>query len=257
MQNQWSEKLPDFVKRLEAALFNQAQTKASTVHQSARPAEREFRAHYSLVYLQEDYSNFDTLESRLQEVARRLVHRPQAGTPSTASSCPGPSSNGAFNSQSVQQGVQQQQQTMQMMLPGAGFGGSQAMQPTMGMIPTPNAGITNSTGMVPIKTDPCGPPSNPPMLPNGMVPVVDGTGTAGLGNNGYQQPSGMIPVPGMMGHNAMSVMSNGAPVLIKQDNWSAPAHSPNMIPVGPLLPGQQQSHVFCPSTLLTDCVLPL
>lgn len=28
-QNQWSEKLPDFVKRLEAALFNSAATKAS------------------------------------------------------------------------------------------------------------------------------------------------------------------------------------------------------------------------------------
>eukprot|EP00775_Hariotina_reticulata_P012625 gene12625-12755_t len=120
---------------------------------------------------------------------------------------------------------------MQMMLPGAGFGGSQAMQPTMGMIPTPNAGITNSTGMVPIKTDPCGPASNPTMLPNGMVPVVDGMGTAGMGNNGYQQSSSMIPVPGMMGHNALSVMSNGAPVLIKQDNWSATAaHSPSMIP---------------------------
>lgn len=26
-QNQWSEKLPDFVKRLEAALFNSAATK--------------------------------------------------------------------------------------------------------------------------------------------------------------------------------------------------------------------------------------
>lgn len=180
------------------------------------------------------------------------MHRPQAGTPSTASSCPGPSSNGAFNSQNVQQGLQQQQQTMQMMLPGAGFGGSQAMQPTMGMIPTPNAGITNSTGMVPIKTDPCGPASNPTMLPNGMVPVVDGTGTAGLGNNGYQQSSGMIPVPGMMGHNALSVMSNGAPVLIKQDNWSAPAHSPSMIPVCTLLLVRQLSHGFALLALLRD-----
>jgi hypothetical protein len=30
-QNQWSEKLPDFVKRLEAALFNSAATKVSAV----------------------------------------------------------------------------------------------------------------------------------------------------------------------------------------------------------------------------------
>jgi hypothetical protein len=30
-QNQWSEKLPDFVKRLEAALFNSAATKARSM----------------------------------------------------------------------------------------------------------------------------------------------------------------------------------------------------------------------------------
>lgn len=30
-QNQWSEKLPDFVKRLEHALFNSASTKVSAM----------------------------------------------------------------------------------------------------------------------------------------------------------------------------------------------------------------------------------
>jgi hypothetical protein len=30
-QNQWSEKLPDFVKRLESALFNSAQTKVGAL----------------------------------------------------------------------------------------------------------------------------------------------------------------------------------------------------------------------------------
>ena len=51
MQNQdWNQKLPDFVQRLEEALYRTATSK-------------------------EEYQNYGTLESRLQSVARKMVSR--------------------------------------------------------------------------------------------------------------------------------------------------------------------------------------
>jgi hypothetical protein len=150
-------------------------------------------------------------------------------------------SNGAYVSQGFEQQQQQpQQQTMQpdglsnqLMLPSA-YPGAGGMQQGMGMIPTPNSGIPSSSGMYSVKAEPLmGQAGTGSTLPNGMIPV-DAAGSSGLGNSAYQQPGGMIPVPGMMGHSAMTsapLMSNGAPVLIKQDNWSAATHSPSMIPV--------------------------
>lgn len=172
-------------------------------------------------------------------MARGLVHRPSAGT----GSAPGQLSNGAYVSQGFEQQQQTQQQAMQpdgltnpqLMLPSA-YPGAQGMQQGMGMIPTPNAGIPSSSGMYTVKPEPLiGQGGTGSTLPNGMI-SVDASGSSGMGNSGYQQPGGMIPVPGMMGHNPMSstLMSNGAPVLIKQDNWSAATHSPSMIPVGVL-----------------------
>jgi hypothetical protein len=149
-------------------------------------------------------------------------------------------SNGAYVSQGFEQLQQQsQQQTMQpdglsnqLMLPSA-YPGAQGMQQGMGMIPTPKTGIPSSSGMYSVKTEPLmGQAGTGSTLPNGMIPV-DAAGSSGMGNSCYPQPGGMIPVPGMMGHSAMGstpLMSNGAPVLMKQDNWSA-SHSPSMIPV--------------------------
>jgi hypothetical protein len=147
-------------------------------------------------------------------------------------------SNGAWILPGFEQQQQQQtqQQTMQpdglsnqLMLPSA-YPGAQGMQQGVGMIPAPKTG---SSGMYSVKTEPgMGQAGTGSTLPNGMIPV-DAAGSSGMGNSGYPQSGGMIPVPGMMGHSAMGssqLMSNGAPVLIKQDNWSA-SHSPSMIPV--------------------------
>lgn len=185
--------------------------------------------------MQEDYSNFETLESRLQHVARGLVVRtPQSGSSSAAKGGVPQLTNGGYNIQTVEQHQPSQQPAVpadgvsntQLMLPNA-YPGAQGMQPAMGMIPTPGSGIANSSGMAPVKNEP-GVGVNSSTLPNGMIPVEAGTS--------YQQANGMIPVPGMMGHNHMSstLMGNGAPVLLKQDNWSNPSQSPSMIPVSVL-----------------------
>lgn len=237
VQNQWSEKLPDFVKRLEQALFNEAKTKASLPACAVVDSGQQgCQCLFSVV--QEDYSNFETLESRLQHVARGLVVRtPQPGSASAAKAGPSQLNNGSYNQSPVEQPQPAQQSAVQadgvsnpqLMLPNA-YSGAPSMQPSMGMIPTPGSGIGNSSGMVPVKHEPgVGPNSN--TLPNGMIPVD--TGNAALAGKNYQQPNGMIPVQGMMGHNHMSstLMGNGAPVLLKQDNWANPSHSPSMIPV--------------------------
>eukprot|EP00878_Enallax_costatus_P037418 GHUV01042266.1.p1 GENE.GHUV01042266.1~~GHUV01042266.1.p1 ORF type:complete len:436 (+),score=151.84 GHUV01042266.1:433-1740(+) len=187
--------------------------------------------------MQEDYSNFETLESRLQHVARGLVVRtPQPGSSSAAKAGAPQLNNGGYNHSPTEQPQPGQQPAVpadgvsntQLMLPSA-YPGVPSMQSAMGMIPTPGTGMGNSSGMIPVKNEP-GVGANSNTLPNGMIPVD--AGNAALAGSSYQQPNGMIPVPGMMGHNHMSstLMGNGAPVLLKQDNWANPSHSPSMIP---------------------------
>lgn len=216
--------------------------------------------------LQEDYSSFDTLESRLQHVARGLVVRtPQSGSSSAAKGGVPQLINGGYNSQTVEQHQPTQQSAVpadgvsnsQLMLPNA-YPGAQGMQSAMGMIPTPGSGIASSSGMIPVKNEP-GVGVNSNTLPNGMIPVD--AGNAALAGTSYQQQNGMIPVPGMMGHNHMSstLMGNGAPVLLKQDNWSNPAQSPSMIPVSVLhcyssTPGTKELSLTNLDRFLADCV---
>lgn len=170
-------------------------------------------------------------------MARGLVRTPQSGSANAAKAAPPQLNNGNYNPQAYEQQQPPQQQAAaadgvsnsQLMLPNA-YPGVQGMQPAMGMIPTPGTGLASSGGVMPIKNEPgVGANSNP--VPNGMIPVD--AGNAALGGSSYQQTNGMIPVPGLMGHNTMSstLMGNGAPVLLKQDNWANPTHSPSMIPV--------------------------
>jgi hypothetical protein len=177
--------------------------------------------------VQEEYSDFKTLEARLQDVARRLVHRPGPGS---SQGTPGLLPNGVFDPSNAQQpqpgaqqlGVQQQpgtptqQQTM--------LTGGQAVQPgAPGMVPAPNTTVGDSTDLL-VKPEPA----------NGMVPLEGAAAAAadpGASLRGSSMP-GMVPVSGMMGGSSAmgaSLMSNGAPI-IKQDAWSMP--SPSMVQVG-------------------------
>lgn len=180
--------------------------------------------------LQEEYSDFKTLESRLQDVARRLVHRPGGQAPSSSQGAHGLLPNGVFDPSNTQQqqpgaqqlGVQPGTPNPQMML--SAYPGAQGMQPGPGMIPTPNTVVGDSTDLLPVKPE----PSN---TANAMVPLE---GTAADPGSSFQRTSlpGMVPVSGVMGSSSAmgaSLMSNGAPI-IKQDAWSMP--SPNMVQVG-------------------------
>lgn len=165
-----------------------------------------------------------------------MVRTPQSGSSSAAKAGPSQLINGGYNPQVIEQQQPTQQQAVaadgvsnpQLMVPNT-YPAAQSMQPSMGMIPTPGAGVSNITGMVPVKNE-HGLVANNSTLPNGMIPLD--AGNAGLGST-YQHTNGMMPVQGMMGHNAMSstLMGNGAPVLLKQENWANPSQSPSMIPV--------------------------
>lgn len=163
-------------------------------------------------------------------MARRLVHRPQAGGPSSSQGTPGLLPNGVFDASNVQQqqqpaqqsGVQPENSNPQMML--SAYPGAQSAQQGSGMIPTPNTGVTDTSDMLTVKAEPGS------STANGVVPLE---GAADPSSSSLQRGSmaGMVPVSGMMGSSATgsALMSNGAPVLIKQDNWSMP--SPSMVPV--------------------------
>lgn len=179
--------------------------------------------------LQEDYSDFKTLEGRLQDVARRLVHRPGSQAPSSSQGTPGLSPNGVVDTGSVQEQQQAAQEpgvqpgipsNTQMML--SAYPGAQGMQPGSGMIPTPNTTLGDSTDLLSVKPE-------PGSSANGMVPL-EGAADPTSKFQGASMP-GMVPVSGGMGNSSMggALMSNGAPVLIKQDHWSMP--SPGMVQV--------------------------
>lgn len=97
LRPEFKDKLPDFVRRLEEALYRTARTKVgngngnalgcllcSEVMQQCMPQGQElvvnmFCAYLGLrVYSQEEYTDISTLEARLQNVARRMI-RPGAG----------------------------------------------------------------------------------------------------------------------------------------------------------------------------------
>jgi hypothetical protein len=84
MVNQdWNQKLPDFVQRLEEALYRTAASK-------------------------EEYQNYSTLESRLQSVARKMVSRggPRSGDPNASATA---AAAGTSSQQQQQQQLAQQQ----------------------------------------------------------------------------------------------------------------------------------------------------
>lgn len=192
--------------------------------------------------LQEEYSDFQTLEARLQDVARRLVHRPgaQPGAP-TSSSAGTPSfvPNGVIDSGSVppqqpaalqlpgQQAGQQTLANSQQMMLSAQYPGAQGMQGVPGMIPTPNTTAGDGTELLPIK-----PEQQAGSTAAGSLPAAEGATAAdsNLARGGVAAAGGMIPVSGAATSSAMgtSLMSNGMPVLIKEENRP----SPSMYPVG-------------------------
>jgi hypothetical protein len=174
--------------------------------------------------VQEDYSDFKTLESRLQDVARRLVHRPGGQAPSSVQGAHGLLPNGVFDPSSGQQphpaaqqfGVQAGTANPQMVL--SAYPGAQGMHPGSGMMPTPSIGAGDTSDLLSVKTE-------PGSTTNGMEGAAD--------PSSFQRSSmlGMVPVSGVMGSSSAmgaSLMSNGAPI-IKQDAWSMP--SPSMVPV--------------------------
>jgi hypothetical protein len=178
--------------------------------------------------VQEDYSDFKTLESRLQDVARRLVHRPGGQAPSSSQGTHGLLPNGVFDPSSGQQpqpaaqqfGVQAGTANPQMTL--SAYPGAQGMQPGSGMMPTPSTAAGDATDLISVKPE-------PGSTTNGMVPLEG----AADPSSSFQRSSmpGMVPVSGVMGSSSAmgaSLMSNGAPI-IKQDAWSMP--SPSMVPV--------------------------
>lgn len=219
-----------------------------------------------------------TLEQRLQDVAKRLVHRPQQQSgqqqqqAQTAGGMPGMQPSGAPLMNGVlPMGQVPQQPAQAPVAPPSAAGAAppslpplqpgnvpvsapSAMQPSgafplqagmqlPGMMPMqPGPGIpplgADGPGGMPVMNGSAGVggPSNG--LPNGMVPVdgVNPSVNPSMGASSYppppmpqpQPPSGMIPVPGFGGS---ALMSNGAPVLIKREQWGASSPSPSMIGV--------------------------
>lgn len=168
-------------------------------------------------HLQEDYCDQSTLESRLQDVARRLVERQ-------------PGANGAAGP-SMHMGAVPQASG----LPGSGLSSGSSAGPSQY---GPSFGA--NPGMMPQGLGAAHPPDivhelpAQPMRP-GMPPGVSapippagpsGADAAGGSGNGFQ-PGGLVPgfVPSQ---NPLSstMMSNGAPVLLRgsaaRSEWSAP-----------------------------------
>lgn len=182
---------------------------------------------------QEEYSDFKTLEHRLQEVARRLVHRPGAQGPSSSQGTPGLLPNGVFDPGSSQQPQQAGQQFA--LAPGtanptvmlSAYPGAQGSQAGPGMVPTPPSVAGDVTELLSVKPE-------PGSSANGTVPAAAAEGAADpTGSFQASLPGSSIGASPALGtSNAMgtALMSNGAPVLIKQqDVWSMP--SPGMVPV--------------------------
>lgn len=184
----------------------------------------------SVLLQQEEYSDFNTLEARLQEVARRLVHRPGAQGPSSSQGTPGLLPNGVFDPGSSQQ----QQPAAQQLAVQPGTANPQMMLsaypgalPGPGMVPTPNTAAGDGTELLCVKAE-------PGSSANGMVPV-EGAADPSSSFQRSSLPGIVAASPALGGSNGMgtALMSNGAPVLIKQDAWSLP--SPSMVPVRVLL----------------------
>ncbi|KAH9563330.1 hypothetical protein CY35_05G120700 [Sphagnum magellanicum] len=222
---EWQQRLPDFVKRLEEALYNNAASK-------------------------EEYEDYSTLEQRLKQVAKWMVHKPQqttqvvsssaAGnnmipTPGTASNMiPTPGTTGSnMLSTSGNSGNMPPTpaSTRNLMLPGVG-GSLSSMIPMSGngssfMNPMPHGGGTmmltpgTISNMIPT---PGHASNNVFGIPgsNNMMPT---SGTAGINSLVSQQAGGirlsqnghvsssigmtvgnqMIPTPGLTSSQAMNL----------------------------------------------------
>jgi E1A/CREB-binding protein len=158
---EWQQKLPDFVLRLEEAVYRGARTK-------------------------EEYCDKDTLEARLQAVARIMVTRPGAK---------------AVQMQQQQQQMQQQKQQQQQQMGGAANGslppgvliGSGGMPPLGQMVPTTNGGanvLANGQRLIRGQAaDSPGANAAPMQMlgPNGVPMTVSSGGQAQLMQPGQQQ----------------------------------------------------------------------
>lgn len=161
-----------------------------------------------------------------------MVHRPGAQAPSSSQGTPGLLPNGVFDpgsSQQQQQGAQQfavQPGTANSQMLLSAYPGAQGMQAASGMIPTPNLGAGDGTELVFVKPE-------PDSSANGVP--LEGAADPSSSFQRSSLPGVMGASPGLGGSNGMgtTLMSNGAPVLIKQDAWSMP--SPSMVPVRVLL----------------------
>ncbi|KAK9806697.1 hypothetical protein WJX73_009793 [Symbiochloris irregularis] len=237
---EWNDKLPDFVRRLEEALYRTARSK-------------------------EEYVDTNTLEHRLQHVARRMVstqgnRRPEPGRPPAGQLLP--QSNGFGGANSVP--------TASAYNGGAGFGsggpinqllgqparslpqnGSLPESSTSGMQQAPatglTAGVPNGFAGAPGSNGARGVAS--PQLSNGPMssPLALKPDLAAMGGmqccrrnlGGLQPASGLLQTPSL-GPGGQPVMSNGAPVLLRGGarDWSTPAPSPNLMSTGRLQPEQ-------------------
>eukprot|EP00237_Pycnococcus_provasolii_P002156 CAMPEP_0119202076 /NCGR_PEP_ID=MMETSP1316-20130426/31002_1 /TAXON_ID=41880 /ORGANISM="Pycnococcus provasolii, Strain RCC2336" /LENGTH=327 /DNA_ID=CAMNT_0007198249 /DNA_START=234 /DNA_END=1213 /DNA_ORIENTATION=- len=240
---EWCDKLPDFVRRLEEALYKSARTK-------------------------EEYTDPNTLESRLQNVARRMVTRqasqatqPSAGAMSVAGQPP---------MVGQQQHMQQQmapQQHAQAMYPSNAAPHGYAPPPHTGAIMQPQPGMQPmANGMAPQKD--ASAMAMAPTLQYGTMPhAPQQPGSAALMGSVARANSGGMsgpppPQSAMMGGGAM-VMQNGAPILRGQagsgmglsPHGAAPGVPPQgMVPMGagngmmptPGMPGAQRGQPGVP-----------
>lgn len=175
-----SQKLPDFIKRLEEALYQQSGSKVSACERSPQQQQLNPPA-------QEEYADATTLEGRLQDVARRFVGKQS----NTASTQPAPAMPQPFPSQAQPPSMGMGQSSQHQGQSPMGLGS------TMGFVPTPNGYPTAQDSM--------------PAAQRGAYALAsNGRGSPALPEPGQMHSSGM-PQSGLGG----PVMQNGAPVMIK------------------------------------------
>ena len=226
--HEWERKLPDFVKRLEDALYRAADSKVGPPPWAAR-APRGSPAHGAAP--QEAYLNSGTLEARLQDVARDMVNsqQHQRRWVAKAGQQPGQAGGeGALGHQQPAPGPGSAQPG------GSPFGGPQGQtQPGSGP-GQPSAaysGLAGSGGQAPFPIT--GLKAEPPAAgPLGGLKAEPGAPQGPAGGSGAPTPAVPQASPSSIGLPSQPMMSNGAPVLLREPRGWTPG-PPNVRPQGP------------------------
>ena len=258
---EWNDKLPDFVRRLEEALYRTARSKVLPAGPEIRLLLNQgFRQADRPCFLQEEYVDTTTLEGRLQDVARRMVStqggrrsdpgRPPAG-PSLpqANGFPGSGAAGApaygagagFGSGGqINQLLTQPGRSLQ---PAGSLPDSASLQQAPGPVAIAGAaaafpGANGATAGLPgrgaaspqLSNGPVSSPAAPkpePSLSNMQAGPQFGARPAGM------QPAASLHQTPALGPSGQSMMSNGAPVLLRGGarDWGTSGASPSLVNV--------------------------